>query len=434
MRRKLFAGVFVVAAGCYSSHSIEPEPSDAGGEPDAAIADAATTDAATADAATTDAAIGDAGPDTSMDASVDAGLPCGERGPHRLAVGKTHSCFIDDECSLFCWGSNENGQLGQGDTAPRTSPVPFGDDSWRAVAVYPSYDGESRTCAIRVDGSLWCAGRALDRSIVDQPNPTLWHPGPWAALSLTDTFNGIRTDGSLWAFGPNFYGSVGRGGTDWACTPVPNYVQFVQVGDGPYWSGLSGRLLGGCALRSGERWCWGVNGNGELGLGDTTRRCAPTPIGGESDWELVSYGSVACGLRDEGTLYCAGHNLRGQLDPSNPSDYVTTPVQVLQSETFRSVSSGVDVTCAVTTGHVLRCWGCNWLGLLGDGVPSAVRLGPVQVGPGIEWDYVHVDPHATAACAVTTSGALHCWGKNEDGQVGTGDTDPVSSPTPIELP
>ncbi len=414
MRRPFFAAVLVIVAGCYRSHSSEPEPTDAGGRPDAALADAAV--------------------DSSPDASVDAGPPCGERGPHRLSVGATHSCFIDDACALWCWGTNDNGQLGRGDTVARSSPVRFGEGLWRAVEVFSSGDGEERTCAIRADGSLWCAGRRLDRIVENQTTPTLWHGGPWAELSLTDTFNGIQADGTLWAFGQNFRGAVGRGGMDWSCGLDPYVAAFEEIGDGTGWSHLSGRFLGGCALRSGELWCWGANADGELGLGDSERRCEPTRVGDSRRWERTSYGMVNCGIRTGNLLYCAGANLHGQLDPLNDATTVATMTEVYPGSAIRSVSSGSHLSCAVTTNLQLWCWGSNQHGLLGAGFPDGSRQGPANLGAGIEWVYVDVDPFSTAVCAVTTLGELYCFGENANGQVGVGDTDPRTAPTMVLLP
>jgi hypothetical protein len=429
--------LILLVSACYGSYPGDEEARDASTPPVPDATDDAgppPNDAATGvvDAATgvVDAAVIDAG---AIDAgAVDAGPPCSALGPERLDVSNTHSCYIDDTCALYCWGSNARGQLGQGDTEPSSVPTRFDDESWRAVAVWPG--DEARTCGIRSDGSLWCAGRALDRTIVDDLSPRLWHAGPWVALSLTDTFNGIKADGSLWAFGPNFRGAVGRGGEGWACNLTPSFVAFTQIAEGPGWTGLSGRGLNGCALRGGERWCWGHNGDGQLGLGDTEVRCAPTRVGDAVDWQLMSTGSVVCGIRVGGALFCSGHNIAGQVDPALDTVAVTTLTPVMADEGFISVSNGNLTTCAVRDDHKLFCWGSNTLGLLGEDLPAAHRLGPVEVGAGLEWDFVRLDTQGYSACAQTMAGELYCWGYNANGELGTGDMEPRTSPTLVPFP
>jgi alpha-tubulin suppressor-like RCC1 family protein len=185
-----------------------------------------------------------------------------------------------------------------------------------------------------------------------------------------------------------------------------------------------------CALtNAGAAYCWGANGNGELGDGTTIDRLTATRVAGGIRFGAVSAGDGhTCGLSSDGVAYCWGSNIYGQLGDGGTSDHLT-PVMAASDVRFLTVSAGWDHTCGVASDGTALCWGRNDSGQLGDGtttdrstrrnVKTLVRFKAVSAG-------------SSYSCGVErgakVSGALYCWGNNESGQLGDGTTANSSIP------
>lgn len=181
-------------------------------------------------------------------------------------------------------------------------------------------------------------------------------------------------------------------------------------------------------------YCWGSNNYGALGVGDIRPRPGPVLVSGGYRWKAVAVGDEhTCGLTEAGMAYCWGRNHQGQLGTGTIAES-RVPIAVIGGLTFETISAGNAYTCAVTAGHDAYCWGSNGNGQLGNGttVPSLVPT-PVQGAhefrtvsngrgsPGV----------AVVSCGVTTTGGGYCWGTNNDGQLGTGDS--TSSTVPSQV-
>ena len=192
-----------------------------------------------------------------------------------------------------------------------------------------------------------------------------------------------------------------------------------------------------CALRaSGVAYCWGDNGNGQLGDGTTTQRLVPTPVAGSLTFSSLSAGGAleTCGVTPGGAAYCWGNNAYGQLGDGTTTERLV-PTPVAGGLTFASVHAGAGppriasaYSCGVTSSGAAYCWGTNFYGQLGDGTQTQ-RLVPTAVVGGLTFTTLSVG--AAHTCGLTTSGAAYCWGFNGDGRLGDNTTTQRLVPTAV---
>lgn len=351
-------------------------------------------------------------------APVRIGLPTGWAS---VSTGGRSGCAVGTDGSLWCWGLNGNGQLGDGTLTTRATPVRIGTaTTWRQVAV-----GVSHACAVRTDGSLWCWGAGPETGLAlttDVAVPTRVQPGTsWTQVSAgSRTSCGIRADGTLWCWGANTDGQTGTG----AATGAP-LLSPTRVGAATGWRSVSAGSLHGCAVRTdGSLWCWGSNTSGALGIGVAADQPVPVRVGTGTDWSVVSAGDdTSCALRAAGAVWCWGDNRSAQVgDGTTLARSVPTPVRVAAT-TWAAVSVGNDGSqsaCGVTTDGTARCWGSNATGQQGTGSSNPAGTGavaaPRRVAGGGTWRQVAAGE--THACGIRTDGSLWCWGDPSDGRLG----------------
>jgi alpha-tubulin suppressor-like RCC1 family protein len=331
-----------------------------------------------------------------------------------ISAGGGQTCSVRGDQTIWCWGRNDFGQLGNGTTTRASSPVQAGTATgWASVTT----EG-STTCATKTDGSLWCwglnyKGQLGIGSTAKRTTPTrVGTARTWATVSNSYFHTcATRTDGSLWCWGFNRNGQLGDGTTKTRTTPV-------RVGTGTDWSAVTAGGWHTCATKhDGSLWCWGDNAFGQLGTGNRTASKVPVAVAAGSAWTSISASWVhTCGVLTSGGARCWGRNEVGQL-----GDGTTTarraPTPVAGSLVLGSISTGESSSCGLGTDGTAYCWGANEYGELGDGTtssrtaPAAVLLPEPAVGLDAGW--VH-------ACAVAASGNPMCWGSNEDGQLGNG--------------
>ncbi len=224
---------------------------------------------------------------------------------------------------------------------------------------------------------------------------------------------GVTVAGHAYCWGANGNGQLGDGTKTQRHSPVPvsGGLSFATVSLGTYHS---------CALTTGgDAYCWGNNGNGQLGDATTTERLTPTAVSGGPTFVTLSLGGGhSCGVSAGGTAYCWGYNPYGQLGDGTTIDR-HTPVAVFGGPTFATVNAGLFHTCGVTTGDVAYCWGYNNLGQLGDGTTTDRNTPGIVVGGP---PFATVSAGTFHSCAVSTNGAAFCWGRNNVGQLGDGTT------------
>jgi alpha-tubulin suppressor-like RCC1 family protein len=335
-----------------------------------------------------------------------------------------HTCAIRTDKTLWCWGAGYFGQLGDGATVDRNTPVQVGQGAaWVTVSV-----GDVHTCAIQVDRSLWCwgvnsLGQVGDGTYVDRNTPVQIGAASWTTVSAGLVHGcAIRTDHSLWCWGANGSGQIGDGTTVDRSAPV-------RVGRASTWATVSAGRAGTCATRADHTlWCWGDNQRGEVGDGTTVDRHSPVQIGRALTWITVSAGSDhTCAIRTDHTLWCWGDNARGAVGDGTTVDR-HSPVRVGTIRSWTTVAAGQYTTCATRSDHSLWCWGFNIVGQVGDGT-RVDRHSPVRVDTVSTWATVSAGSYAT--CATRTDDSLWCWGYNFFGELGLGDGDNRWLPNPL---
>ena len=229
----------------------------------------------------------------------------------------------------------------------------------------------------------------------------------------------------LWSWGCNESGQLGLGDVTRRSSPV-------QVGALTTWSNVFGGSSGSAfaTKTDGTLWSWGGNGNGQLGLGNTTNRSSPVQVGALTDWsdaKISSNRSITLAVKSNGTLWAWGFGTYGSLGQGNTTS-TSSPVQVGALTTWAEVSVGFGNVLAVKTDGTLWSWGFGIYGALGQGNTTNTSS-PVQVGALTNWSKVVAIPHA--GLATKTDGTLWAWGINNKGQLGQGNTTYRSSPVQV---
>jgi alpha-tubulin suppressor-like RCC1 family protein len=304
-----------------------------------------------------------------------------------FAAGAGHSLALKDDGTVWAWGLNSHGQLGDGTVAERHTPVQVGTPPLHNVAAIAG--GENWSLALKSDGTLWAwgenaIGQLGDGTTIERLTPVQVGMPPLSHVTAIAAGQGhnlaLKDDGTVWAWGLNLVGQLGDGTTIERLTPV-------QVGVPPL-SGVTA-VAGGnnhsLALKSdGTVWTWGWNINGQLGDGTTTDRNTPAvvPIQSVSGVKALAAGqNYSVALKDDGTVWTWGQNLVGQLGDGTTIER-HTPVQVgmphLSDVIAIAAHSGGGHNLALRSSGIVQAWGWNINGQLGDGTTTD-RPFPVQV-------------------------------------------------------
>jgi alpha-tubulin suppressor-like RCC1 family protein len=346
----------------------------------------------------------------------------------QVSAGYNDTCVRKVDGTAWCWGFDGIGELGDGTTNDSSIPVAAITVGGGVAEVST---GEFHTCARKTDGTLWCWGYDADGELGDGTTNGSFPPEQ-VSTNVAQVSTGylhtcaVKSDGSVWCWGQNGSGQLGDGTTTTRTSPVPvmglgGPVTQVSAGDDHT-----------CALKSdGTVWCWGGNVLGQLGDGTTSGRATPAavPALGSAVVEVSANDQFACARKTDGTLWCWGGNTDGELGNGTLNN-ATTPVQVTAlGNSVAEVSAGDNGGCALKTDGSLWCWGSNFHGNVGDGTTTR-RLSPVPVTTlGNSVVEVSCGVHT---CARKTDGTVWCWGFNSNGQLGDGTT--TDNSTPVKVP
>jgi alpha-tubulin suppressor-like RCC1 family protein len=268
----------------------------------------------------------------------------------------THVAAIKTDGTLWLWGYNSGGNLGTNDVVHRSSPVQTisGGTNWKQVSIGPQsgIPGGGHTAAIKTDGTLWLwgsnsNGQLGDNTITSKSSPIQTVSGGtnWKQVSCGGSHTAaIKTDGTLWLWGDNTRGQLGINDITHRSSPVQT------VSGGTNWKQVSCGGSNSAAIKTdGTLWLWGWNDSGQLGDNSTTHRSSPVQtVAGGTNWKQVSGGSQhSAAIKTDGTLWLWGINNNGQLG-DNTATRKSSPIQTVSGGTnWKQVTCGVQHTFAI---------------------------------------------------------------------------------------
>jgi alpha-tubulin suppressor-like RCC1 family protein len=336
----------------------------------------------------------------------------------QVSSGTMFTCAVKSDQTVWCWGDNANGKLGDGTTTNRNRPVQV-----LGLTDVTSVENQSDfSCALKTNGTVWCWGTGGFGQLGNGGTANSSTPVQVTGLSgVTQISTGyghvcaVISNGTVSCWGWNVNHMLGDGTTTNRTTPVSvsGITTASQVRSGAYNT---------CVLLANQTvTCWGsANGfRGSSGSGNASTKSSPTGISGVA---LLSNakGQHLCAKLSDDSVKCWGYNDHGQVGDNTQIDK-NSPVAIPDISGVLNISSSNHTSCAIKIDRTVLCWGWAGWNQLGNGsnvskfVPTAVPdvLGAVQISAG----YTHT-------CVVLTDTSIKCWGKNQSGEIGNGITGP----------
>ena len=347
-----------------------------------------------------------------------------------IATGKYHTCAILESGALRCWGYNKSGQLGEGPEDDEWLPVKVSGLSANVAAISL---GENHSCALLQNNQVMCWGNNEQGQVGIGNTETQYIPifVPGMASNAKAIITGQRYScafaitGGIYCWGENWAGQLGDGTQANRLTPIA--VSGLDANTTQLAAGDSHMRA---VIETGGVKCWGSNSYGQLGDGQSAVRSLPTNVYGLTSGftTVVSGGYHSCALTETGAVFCWGSNQYGQLGDGTITSRLT-PVQVYGlNQGVTAIAAGSYHTCAMTASQVL-CWGNNSYGQLGNGNRYDSTI-PVMVS-GIKHPPIRITTGANHSCVIQENGVLKCWGYNRNGQLGIGTRDDATIATAI---
>jgi alpha-tubulin suppressor-like RCC1 family protein len=342
-----------------------------------------------------------------------------------LAGGAGHSVAIKDDGTVWAWGDNKYGQLGNGTTNSSLVPTQvLGISGLVEVCC-----GDEHVLSLNSDGTVWGWGRNSAGQLADGTTATRLVPVRAAGLSNVRTVEAgtqhnlaLKADGTMWAWGQNTYGQLGNNTNVTQKTPI-------QFPVGPVVDIGAGATHTVAVLQDGTVWTCGDNSYGQLGTGTNLSSRVPVKVLGLSNVVKVTVGRRHnFAQKSDGTVWAWGENASGQLGIGINSSASQIPVQVtaLGNNTVELASFGAH-TLALKADGTLWSWGANTYGQLGNNSLVKSRS-PIQVMAGT---FVAIHAGYYHSLALKSDGTVWAWGWNVNGQLGNGTTTDQLVPTQV---
>jgi alpha-tubulin suppressor-like RCC1 family protein len=323
---------------------------------------------------------------------------------------------IKSDGTLWAWGYNTSGQLGDLTTRNRLSPVQIGTDTnWSDVSC-----GQQHTIALKTNGTIWAWGLNMTGQLglgnfdLTTSPQQIGTDSNWSKVFTGFAYSmAIKSDGSLWAWGDNGYGQLGTGSTSYSIN-VPT-----RIGTDTNWNQVS---LGDDFViglkNDGNLWSWGRNNYGQLGNNSNINELVPTQIPGTSNnWLKISSGNYhTLALKNDGTLWSWGYNSAGQLGVASPNTIII-PTLVGTATNWSNISAGDYYSLASKNDNTLFAMGQNSYGQYGNGNNNA-STSPILINslPNI----INFEASGMTTLILKSNGELWTSGKNNAGQLGDG--------------
>jgi alpha-tubulin suppressor-like RCC1 family protein len=350
----------------------------------------------------------------------------------QIGVAYDKTFALCDDGTVWAWGSNRFGQLGDGTAVNQLTPVQLTHlplVTSLSINYYWNF-------AITPQMTVWTWGAdsynatRADATIVGRREP--------GKTSLADirtvlsdievgTTLALKLDGSVWAWGPNLNGLLGDDLAPSSLTPVaiPELTNITSI----TMNILFAQSAAYAVRNDGTVMAWGNNSVGQLGDGTTTNRSTPAPVQGLTQViKVVANNGTAYALRQDGTVITWGNNSAGQLgDGTTINNSTPSPIanlanvtQIVTATNSRFPSNGLTVYALLQDGTVMA-WGRNNQGQIGDGTTTD-RTTPTPIANLTNVSEIFVNPDGQTAYALLEDGTVMAWGNNDSGQLGDGTT------------
>ena len=285
----------------------------------------------------------------------------------QISTKDAHTCAIRGDGTAWCWGQDNNNQLGNGTiltgVQPTPSPVDGGSVRWKKVSA-----GFQHTCGIKDDGTAWCWGAdptgnlgngaagnsSVPSQVTNSTDTGFW--SDWVDISVNQSVScGIRANGLGYCWGSDVNGRLGNGAAIVANQVVPSLIDD----PGP-WVKIHPADFHTCGVKTdGSAWCWGGDADEVLGLpNSTTDQPSPVLVPAAGPWaDIVTERDSTCALHADSNVWCWGNNLLGYLGVAPFPTPTATPVKVLGSEGSTAMGLGSAGGCLMKKDNSVHCWG-----------------------------------------------------------------------------
>jgi alpha-tubulin suppressor-like RCC1 family protein len=367
-----------------------------------------------------------------------------------ITAGFNHACLVSGTTSFvdYCWGDDTYGELGNGTTTatPQSTPVTLAASSaLTGKSIAQLNAGYQSTCATDSTGLAYCWGENNDGQVGNNTTTTadaavaVTATGVLAGKDITEISPGqydtcaLDSTGAAYCWGANHNGQAGNPAT------AVNFLVPVTV-SASQTTTISAGNIHTCEINSGKAFCWGDNSNGELGNNSTMTSSVPVAawtggvLSGVTLTQIATGTNFSCALSAAGAAYCWGLGTSGQLgNNSVTSSGVPVPVYtggVLSGVTLTQIATGNNFACALSSASAVYCWGAGGSGQLGNGSTTAAQSTAVAVtatGVLSGQTLTEISVGGAFACALSSAGAVYCWGAGGSGQLGNGSTTAAQS-------
>jgi alpha-tubulin suppressor-like RCC1 family protein len=377
-----------------------------------------------------------------------------------VAGKKEHTVAVKNDGTVWAWGDGQSGRLGDGTT---------GRDNWRSVPgqvsnlteIMAVAVGENHTLALKSDGTVWAWGSNLSGQLGDGSN--MAKTVPVQVLSDSETGNALsgiqaiavgvdhslalKSDGTVWAWGKNNYGQLGNGEKGFSAKSTIPVQVLTDLETKTALTDIQAIAAGNehsLALKSdGTVWAWGSNYYGQLGVGQDRNSLAESTVAvqvledPELGVPLTDVKAIAAGygdsfaLKNDGTVWGWGWNGNAQLGNGSTEDS-SVPVKVARLTDIQSISAGANHVMAIKDDGTVWVWGSNYYGQLGLEEVDVTSYIPTQLYTGS--DIAMINAGYYYSLAVKNDGTVWAWGENKNGKLGDGTTERSPYPSKKNLP
>lgn len=368
-----------------------------------------------------------------------------------MSVGETHTCAITGATEtelpkLWCWGDGSNGKLGVDPSTIGAGNEPIEVVGLGGVPIAVAA-GKEHTCAIVQNGEatfVQCWGYNEEGQLgignTTSANFPVNVPGSTGAVNISagESFTSIVTNtGEIKSWGGNSEGQLGNGFFFRRQLPIHLDNMAESIADV-----VSGENHSCALTQSGDVYCWGRNSYGQLGNGTTLYNPDPVQvIGLASGVRALAAGPYHnCALLTDTKVKCWGYNIAGMLGTGNVDEpNMSTPDFVLDNDTglpltgVEKIATGFWHSCALMQGGSIQCWGSDRVGQLGMPSPTGSYIIPYPVEVPFPGEFVDVSAGEEHTCGLANDGYVYCWGGNSNGDLGIGSTDSISHPLPTRV-